>query len=397
MEVSAPVGEFSFTKLERVIFGPGKVEALGKELERRKLGRAVVVTGKTLGKSKLLDRVTAAMGSRCAAVYKGAAQHVPAHTVRELTAQMKRVDADCVISFGGGIPIDTAKVAAASILSNRDATSSASGIDFSGGLSGGDGRDVIHLAVPTTLSAGEYTPVGGVTDESTLIKGGVVDPRLQPRTVINDPALSVETPDWLWIATGMRALDHAVEAIYSIRHQMLTDALAAKSIALLIEHLPASIKTAGDVSLAHRGNCQMAAWFSIFGGMNTRFGVSHALGHQIGPKWDVPHGVTSCITMPHVMRFMADIAPQRFGPIAEGLGVKFDLANARAAALECADRVQKFIAQFDVPHTLKDAGVKRNEIPEIAEPVHSEIEHAKVVDRPVNREEIVALLESAYQ
>ena len=397
MNVSAPVGEFSFTKLERVIFGPGKVEALGKELERRKLGHAVVVTGKTLGKSKLLDRVTAAMGSRCAAVYKGAAQHVPAHTVRELTAEMKRVDADCVISFGGGSPIDTAKVAAASILSNRDATSSASGIDFSGGLSGGDGRDVIHIAVPTTLSAGEYTPVGGVTDESTLIKGGVVDPRLQPRTVINDPALSIETPDWLWVATGMRALDHSVEAIYSIRHQMLTDTLAAKSIALLIEHLPASIKTSGEVSLAHRGNCQMAAWFSIFGGMNTRFGVSHALGHQIGPKWDVPHGVTSCITMPHVMRFMADIAPQRFGPIAEGLGVKFDLANARASALECADRVQTFIAQFDVPHTLKDAGVKRNEIPEIAEPVHSEIEHAKVVDRPVNREEIVALLESAYQ
>ena len=397
MDVSAPVGEFSFTKLERVIFGPGKIEALGKELERRKLARAVVVTGKTLGKSRLLDRVTAAMGSRCAAVYKGAAQHVPAHTVRELTAEMKRVDADCVISFGGGSPIDTAKVAAASILSNRDATSSASGIDFSGGLSGGDGRDVIHIAVPTTLSAGEYTPVGGVTNESTLIKGGVVDPRLQPRTVINDPALSVETPDWLWIATGMRALDHAVEAVYSIRHQMLTDTLAAKSIALLIEHLPASIKSTGEASLVHRGNCQMAAWFSIFGGMNTRFGVSHALGHQIGPKWDVPHGVTSCITMPHVMRFMADIAPQRFGAIAEGLGVKFDVGNARASALECADRVQKFITQFDVPHTLKEAGVKHSEIPEIADPVHSEIEHAKVVDRAVNREEIVALLEAAYQ
>ena len=397
MSVNAPVGEFSFTRLEKVIFGPGRIDALGKELERRKLDRAVIVTGKTLGKSKLLDRVTAALGARCAAVYKGAAQHVPAHTVRELTAEMRRVDADAVISFGGGSPIDTAKVAAASILSNRDSTSAAHGIDFSGGISGGDGRDVIHIAVPTTLSAGEYTPVGGVTDEATLIKGGVVDPRLQPRTVINDPALSVETPDWLWVATGMRALDHAVEAIYSIRHQMLTDTLATKAIALLVDHLPASIKTAGEASLAHRGNCQMAAWFSIFGGMNTRFGVSHALGHQIGPKWDVPHGVTSCITMPHVMRFMADIAAQRFGPIAEGLGVKFDPAHARPAALECADRVQRFIAQFDVPHTLKEAGVKHNEIPEIAEPVHSEIEHAKVVDRPVNREEIVALLEAAYQ
>jgi maleylacetate reductase len=394
--MNAPVGEFVFTELEKVIFGPGKVDTLGKELERRKLKRAVVVTGKTLGKSRLLDQVTAAMGSHCAAVYKGAAQHVPATTVRELTGEMKRVDADCVISFGGGSPIDTAKVAAASILMNRDATTAARGLDFSGAL-GGDGRDLIHIAIPTTLSAGEYTPAGGVTDETTLIKGGVIDPRLQPRTIINDPALSVETPDWLWAATGMRAFDHAVEAIYSMRHQMIADTLATKAIALLVEHLPASIKTKGEASLGHRGNCQMAAWFSIFGGMNTRFGVSHALGHQIGPKWDVPHGVTSCITMPHVMRFMADIAPQRFGPIAEGLGVKFDLGNPRPSALECADRVERFIAQFDVPHTLKDAGVKRNEIAEIAEPVHSEIEHAKVVDRPVNREEVIALLEAAYQ
>jgi alcohol dehydrogenase len=394
--MNAPVGEFVFTELEKVIFGPGKVDALGKDLERRKLQRAVVVTGKTLGKSRLLDQVTTAMGSRCAAVYKGAAQHVPATTVRELTAELKRVDADSIISFGGGSPIDTAKVAAASILSNRDATA-IRGIDFAGAVVGGNGRDLIHIAIPTTLSAGEYTPAGGVTDEATLIKGGVIDPRLQPRTIINDPALSVETPDWLWVATGMRAFDHAVEAIYSIRHQMLADTLATKAIALLREHLPASIKTTGEASLGHRGNCQMAAWFSIFGGMNTRFGVSHALGHQIGPKWNVPHGVTSCITMPHVMRFMADIAPQRFGPIAEGLGISFDLDNARPAALECADRVERFIAQFDVPHTLKDADVKRSEIPDIAEPVHSEIEHAKVVDRPVNREEVIALLEAAYQ
>src|SRR5262249_10977658 len=147
------------------------------------------------------------------------------------------------------------------------------------------GRDLVEIALPTTLSAGEYTPAGGVTDESTKIKGAVVDPRLQPRTIINDPALTVETPDWLWIATGMRALYHAAEAIYSSCHQLIADTLATKAIALLVEHLPASIKTKGDVSLAHRGYCQMAAWLSIFGGMNTRFGVSHALGHQIGPKW----------------------------------------------------------------------------------------------------------------
>jgi alcohol dehydrogenase class IV len=395
-KVEAPNGEFNFTRLERVIFGPGKVESLGRELERRELKRAVVVTGKTLGRSKLLEKVTAALGARCAAVYKGAQQHVPVQTVRELVAEIRRVDADCLVSFGGGSPIDTAKVAASVILTGRD-PGGVRHINLEAADAGGDPHsDMVEIALPTTLSAGEYTPAGGVTDEATRVKGAVVDPRLQPRTIINDPSLTIETPVWLWVATGMRAFDHAVEAIYSIRHQPISDTLGAKAITLLVEHLPASIKTHGEEELAHRGYCQMAAWFSIFGGLNTRFGVSHALGHQIGPRWDVAHGVTSCITLPHVMRFMADIAPQRFGPIAEGLGVPFDTANPKAAALECADRVAKFIAQFDVPHTLKDAGVPHGEVNQIVGTVLDEVERSKVVDRQVTREDIVALLEAAY-
>ena len=395
--MEAPNGEFNFTRLERVIFGPGKVAALPHELDRRGLKRAVVVTGKTLGASRLLDQITAALGARCLTVYTGAQQHVPLKTIRELVNEIKRTDADCLISFGGGSPIDTAKVAAASILTGRDPGASARHIDVNSANVEVDGnRDLVEIAVPTTLSAGEYTPGGGVTDEATRVKGGVIDPRLQPRTIINDPTVTLETPPWLWVATGMRALDHAVEAIYSTRHQLISDTLATKAIALLVEHLPASIKTSGEETLAYRGYCQMAAWFSIFGGLNTRFGVSHALGHQIGPKWDVAHGVTSCITMPHVMRCMAGIAPERFGPIAEGLGVRFDVSNPCPGALACADRVASFIAQFDVPHSLKDAGVPRNEIDQIAAPVLDEIERAKVVDRPVTRADIVSLLEAAY-
>jgi alcohol dehydrogenase class IV len=246
------------------------------------------------------------------------------------------------------------------------------------------------------LSAGEFTPGGGVTDESTKVKGVVADPRLQARAIILDPALTVETPAWLWASTGMRALDHAVEGSYSRRHQLVTDTLGARAISLLVNHLPASLKTTGAESLAHRGQCQLAAWFSIFGIMSTRVGISHALGHQIGPMWDVPHGVTSCITLPHVMRFMADVAPERFGPIAEGLGVRFDERNARAAAMECAERMAKFVAQFEVPHRLRDAGVPRAEIGTIAGTVLEEVERSSTVGRPIMREELVQLLEAAY-
>ena len=214
--------------------------------------------------------------------------------------------------------------------------------------------------------------------------------------MINDPALTLATPDWLWVATGMRALDHAIESCYSIRHHPIGDALGAKAISLLVEHLAASIQTDGEEELAHRGYCQMAAWFSIYGSMNTRFSISHLLGHQIGPRWDVPHGVTSCITLPHAMRFMAEIAPERFAPIAEGFHLPFDPRNPKASALACADRTAQFIAGFDVPHRLRDAGVPHAEIGDIVEPVMHELEKSQVVGRPVTKAEVVGLLEASY-
>jgi alcohol dehydrogenase len=373
--MNAPNAEFTLSKIERVISGPGKISALGEELERRGLKRAIVVTGKSLGNSPLLAQVTGAIGARCAAVFKGARQHVPRSVVGELEAEITRVDADSLISFGGGSPIDTCKVASFAFLTSRD---------------------LIHIAIPTTLSAGEYTHAGGVTDETTRVKSGVSDPRLAPRTVLNDPTLTLATPDWLWVATGMRALDHAIETIYTPRHHPLSDALASKAIALLVEHLKPSITTGGEDKLAHRGYCQFAAWFSIYGSMNTRFGISHLLGHQIGPRWDVPHGVTSCITLPHAMRFMAEIAPERFAPIAEGFKLPFDPRNPKAGALACADRTAEFIAGFDVPHSLKEVKVPRAEIGEIVDPVTHELERSKVVDRPVTKAEVLSLLEACH-
>jgi len=370
-------GEYHFTRLETVVFGVGKVESLGRELARRGAKRALIVTGKTLGRSKLLDKVKNAAGPAIAGVFTGAAQHVPSHTVTELVEEARRVGADAMVSFGGGSPIDTVKNAAWQLMG---------------------AREILHIAMPTTLSAGEFTPGGGVTDESTKVKGGVADPRLQARVVILDPALTVETPAWLWASTGMRALDHAVEGSYSTRHQIVTDTLATRAIAMLTEHLLPSLQTHGDNEneLEHRVQCQLAAWLSIFGMSNTRSGISHALGHQVGPMWNVPHGVTSCITLPHVMRFMAEVAADRFGPIAEGFGVRFDARSPRSAAMECADRAAKFIGKFEVPTRLRDVSVPREEISRIAGTVLEEVKRANTVGVDVTLEQLIAILDAAY-
>ena len=387
-------GEYHFTRLDTVVFGAGKVESLGRELSRRGAKRALIVTGKTLGHSKLLDQVKGAAGAALAGVFTGAAQHVPSQTVTELVAEARRVGADAMVSFGGGSPIDTVKNAAWQLIGGRAGSRT---IDFAGGTAEGvGGGEILHIAIPTTLSAGEFTPAGGVTDESTKVKGGVADPRLQAKVVILDPALTVETPAWLWASTGMRALDHAVEGSYSTRHQLVTDTLATKAIALLNAHLLPSLQTHGDDELEHRVQCQLAAWLSIFGMSNTRGGISHALGHQIGPMWNVPHGITSCITLPHVMRFMAGVAADRFAPIADGFDVRFDARSPNSSAIECADRTARFIGKFEVPSRLRDVGVPREEIARIAGTVLEEVKRANTVGAEVTLEQLVGILDAAY-
>jgi alcohol dehydrogenase len=378
--MTAFVGEFSLVPLERVISGPGSLRSLPAEVDARGCSRVMVVTGRTLGRSSLLNDVTAALGRRCAGVFAETDQHVPTATVDALTAQIEALEVDCVLSFGGGSPIDAAKAAVHRLIVQR----------------GDAAPHLPHIALPTTLSAGEFTAIAGVTDPTTRVKRAVSDRRLAPAVVVTDPTLTIETPDWLWAATGVRALDHAVESIYSVRHHPFSDALASRAIAMLVEHLPGSIRCGARERLDHRGHCQLAAWLSVFGIANTGFGLSHALGHQIGPRWQVAHGFTSCIMLPHAMRFMARVAPERFGPIASGLGLPFDAANPAPGAAACAERMAAFIATFDVPLRLGAAGVPAAEATDIATVVHESVERAQVIGRPLALDEVRQMLREAY-
>jgi alcohol dehydrogenase class IV len=373
--------EFQFPRLERVISGVNVIDSLVAEIDRRLLTRVVVVTGRTLGASALLKRITDPLGARCVLVFTDAKQHVPSRTVVELALAIDQRHADCVISFGGGSPIDTVKAAIHTLLT-------------AGGHSGDDGP--VHIAIPTTLSAGEFTAVLGITDEQTRVKRAVSDPRLVPRTVYTDPTVTLETPPWLWAASGVRALDHAVETIYASRQHPLGQAAAARGLSMLLEHLPGSLSASGAEQLEHRLQCQMGAWLAVFGIGNAGLGLSHALGHQIGPRWNVAHGVTSCITLPHAMRFMATVAPERFAPIAQAFGMPFDSGNATATALECADRMARFIGQFELPQRLRDVQVPAAEIPEVAGVVSSILNSAHAGESPANSEQVASLLMAAY-
>jgi maleylacetate reductase len=387
--------EFALTRLEAVISGAGAVARLARELDRRGARRALIATSASLGRSPLLDRVRDALGPRLAGVFAEVAQHAPAGRVRTLAARLRETRADAVVSFGGGSVIDSAKVAVCSVLDGRDMTREAGDLDFARAFDAATGPRFVHIAVPTTLSAGAFTPGGGVTDEATRRKRAVIDPRLQPCVVIHDPELCVETPDELWITTGIRVLDHAIESIYAKRAHPLSDALAVRAIRMIVDHLPHS-RGSSPAQVAHRGECLDAAWLSLYGGFNTGLGLSHALGHQIGPAWNVAHGVTSCVALVPAMRFMADRVPLRFADVAAGLRLPFDAAAARADALACADVVQAFVRSFGVPTSLRALGVDRQHLFDIAEAVRVELEGFDALDTAVTVEEIEGLLLAAY-
>ena len=347
----------------------------------------LIVTGRTVAASPLLDRVKLGLGSRCAGVFDGVVQHVPASTVDALLQQVRDGTIDCLISVGGGSSVDTAKAAAYAILGTGDRPA----------------EGPVHIAIPTTLSAAEFTDVAGMTDEPTRIKRALSDPRIAARTVIADPVLTLETPPWLWAASGIRALDHAVETLYSSRHHPVSDPLAARAIEMLVEHLPPSVRRAPldgapehDDLLAHRGHCQMAAWLAVFGLTNAGSGLSHMLGHQIGPRWNVPHGVTSAIMLPHVMRFVASAAPGRFAEIARALRVPFAEDSPKPAALECAERTAAFIAQFGLPARLRDVSIPAEELPEIGVHVCDVMNREQALGRVVTLDEVESILAAAH-
>ena len=387
-------GVLNLSRLEKILYGPGQVAAIGQELEARGLQRALVVTGRTLGNSPLLDTLVTALGDRCAGVFRGVAEHVQAPSVRALVSDIERTGADVLISFGGGSTTDASKVAIASVLADRDLTQEASTQFYQNTQIRTAGRQIAHFAVPTTLSAGEYS-FGAATTDDQGRKGVIIDYRIGPTVVINDAEMAMATPDRLWLSSGVKCLDHAIEALYSAHGDTLTDALASNALRLLLENLAASVSTQGTERLSHRGLCQTAAFLSNYAASNTRYGLSHAVGHKIGPRWHVPHGVTSCIALPPSMRFMARVAPERFGSIAEILGVGH-AQDKTARALECADKVADFIAGLGMPTRLQEFDVKKSDLDDVVPMLHDQMTQSGTIGRPVSIAEMSEVVHACW-
>jgi alcohol dehydrogenase len=370
------VRDFRYLVPERVLSGAGALAQVPDELRRLGVRRAFVLSTRSLDEgSPALAQLESSLGPLHAGTFARCRQHVPANSVAAATDAARVAEADAIVAFGGGSVIDTAKVVALRAVREGMAP-------------------LPQLAIPTTLSAGEFTPAAGVTDERTRVKGIVFDPRILPRSVVLAPEATVHTPVGLWLATGAKALDHALEALWSARPHPVVDTLALEAIRKLVRHLPESRDPA---NLDARDQCQLAAWMAISGAMNVGFRLSHPLGHQIGARWDVPHGVTSCIVLPAVMRVLAPRTLPAQRRIAEALGVHTEGHEAATVAAEAADRLEAFIAELGVPTRLSQAGAKREELRAVAHAVFEELSRlARGAPPELTESQLTELLESVW-
>ncbi|MBI4493732.1 MAG: iron-containing alcohol dehydrogenase [Chloroflexi bacterium] len=368
------VSVFSPLPVGAVLQGVGAVEQLPQVLDRLSVRRALLVTGRTLAeRTDLVARLERLLGDRLAGVFAGISQHSPSSQVVQAAQEARRLGVSGLISLGGGSPIDATKAIAYAL--SRGVTTREQLL--------GQARAPVtqavlpHVALPTTLSAAECSYHAGITDENARMKSTVGGPELAAAAVVYDPELAVHTPTWLWAATGMRAIDHAVESIYSPDHQPLTDLLAQQALRLLFAHLPTTAEAPRD--LERRLLCQQAAWFSFFGACSVRVGLSHALGRRIGARFDVPHGYTSALVLPHVVRARVAEVPDRLRLVAEAVGVDSPELSDRQAAERAAQAVADLVVRLALPTHLREVGIQEADLPWIAE----------------GRAEVIALLHEA--
>jgi alcohol dehydrogenase len=364
----APHGVFLYPLADRVLYGPGQVAALPDEVARLGGRRAFVITGRSLATTTgIVRRVEMLLGARHAGTFAGISQHVPSRSVIEAAQQARDAQADLLVSVGGGSPIDGAKLVALALAEGWTEPAQLTGQATRGPRADPPRPLLPHVAISTTLSAAEFTPAAGVTDEATRFKGGHRHPAMVPKVAILDPELTLATPWPLWAATGIKALDHAVERLLVPARQPFTSPLCREAIRLLLEHLPRSGTERPD-ALARRGHCQVAAWLSIYGYPHVPTGLSHALGHQMGAFWGLPHGVTSCITLPPVVRHVGRTAPAALAEVAQAFGLPGDAPDVGE---QIAGRIAALVAQLGLPARLRDAGVDKAQLPPlVAATVH---------------------------
>ncbi len=377
-------GHYTPPPAQEVIYGKPVGEVLAGECERRAAARVVFVTNTSLaGPDGLAAALRDALGARLAQEISGVGAHSPRADVVRIAAALRDTDADIVVALGGGSVCDATKAAC---LALANGVFEADAID---GLRAGavlKPATMPYVSIPTTLSAGEYTAYAGVTDERVPRKEVLYHASMAPDLVVLDAAMTVATPPRLFFGTGIRAVDHGVETWCSVNANPIVAATALHALRILPGALARAKSNPDD--LDNRLACQVGAWLSVQGvSAGVDLGASHGIGHVLGGTAGMPHGETSCVMLPHVLRYNHAVNADAQAALAEAMG---DVDTP------LADQVERLVASLDLPGRLRDAEVPRELLPTIAEESMLDL-WIKTNPRPIaGPGDILPLLEAAW-
>ena len=365
-------GIYSYPQTQRIIYGTPYLEAIEQELSTSGARRVFVLASGTLARqTQVVRALQDVLGVRCVGLFQDMPAHTPRTAVCQAAHAAKQARADLILTLGGGSITDAGKMVT---LCMSNGITGPEDLDRLATVVHADGRverpeflapEVPCTVISTTLSAGEFSALAGCTDTAKGMKENFLHPKASPRSVILDPALTLHTPEWLWLSTGIRAVDHAVEDLCSINTQPISEATAFQALRLLGRGLRAVKQD--PVDLSARLDCQLGAWMSIIGSSaGVHKGASHGIGHVLGGTAGVPHGYTSCVMLPHVLRYNHSVNAQQQQRVSEALG-----EPDKPACEVLAD----LVAQLGLPRTLREVGVK----PEMLEVIARNAMHDRLI------------------
>ncbi|HTW89175.1 MAG TPA: iron-containing alcohol dehydrogenase family protein [Candidatus Binataceae bacterium] len=379
---------------KRLILGTGSIDTLAAVAAGLGARRILVLCGKTVASGPILSRVRTALGNLCCGVFDQVASHTPLPMVQKIVAMVNALEVDALVSVGGGSAIDAGKGTA--LLHKTAGALEPYVIRY---LPDGTmqrklmaGATITHIAIPTTSgSSSEVLPTAGIRDPKQRRKLLFWDDTLIPHAAILDPEMAIHTNPTLTATSGMTAVARCIESLYSSNRNPFAEGLALHALRLLYRNLPRAIEEPQNLDVRHQ--CQVACSMSGVAAINSMVSVVHALGHIVGGRYGLQHGVSHSILLAPAMRRFMPVLGERQRLVLEAMGAEAISGVDEAGA--AADLMTRLIARLPLKRQLRDLGIPSSELAEIAQQAAHDYMMANV-PIPTSIGEIEALLRMAW-
>lgn len=373
---------------QEVIFGPGALARLSEAVDRLGRQRIMLCTSRSMQANGRANQVADLLGDRLVAVFAEVQPHVQDSQVDAVLELAEKTGADAVIGMGGGSPIGMAKASAFGLDAKRSGRSTRAS-PFSLPL-------VPVIAIPTTYAGSEMTAVFGITHsrDNPPRKVTVSDPRAVPKLVIYDPELTLDLNPEMTASTGMNALAHCIEALYSPTRHPLSTAAALSGIRHIFKALLCCYRHGDDVNA--RAEMMLGAHLAGYSLSGVKMGLHHGLCHVLGGTANIPHGIANSIILPHAVRFNAEATAAQLLPAAEAAGISSNDHSPVQMVLDLADKIFRLTGKMNLPQRLRDVGVREADLPVLAQMGY---QNQTVQNNPrpvISASQVEALLRAAW-